>query len=97
DLDLDPLERAVYFVPVGLDGLPGFELYELARATGTLRRLLDLGEAIAAASGSRPRGAYSINTSPDGRTVYIAANSGEPDGFGIPLFIAVHLPDEALP
>jgi hypothetical protein len=86
-----------YFVPVGLDGLPGFELDEIDRSSGSVRRLVDLGAAIEAAGGSRPRGGYSVNLSADGRTVYVAANSGEPDGFGIPVLIAVHLPDSALP
>lgn len=97
DIDLDPTERVAYFVPVGLDGLPGFELYELNRSTGALRQLIDLGAAIEAAGGSRPRGSYSINVSDNGRTIYVAANSGDPDGFGVPMFIAVKMPDSALP
>jgi hypothetical protein len=97
DIELDPTGRVAYFVPVGLDGLPGFELDELDRSSGSVRRLVDLGAAIEAAGGSRPRGGYSVNASADGRTVYVAANSGEPDGFGIPVFIAVHLPESALP
>lgn len=97
DIDLDPTERVSYFVPVGLDGLAGFGLYELNRTTGAVRQLLDLGEPIAAASGSRPRGAYSVNASADGRTIYVAANSGDPDGYGIPVFIALRIPDSALP
>jgi hypothetical protein len=97
DIELDPTERVSYFVPVGLDGLPGFELYELDRTSGTVRRLLDIGDAVANASGSRPRGAYSINATPDGRILYVAANSGDPDGFGVPILIAVHLPEDELP
>ena len=42
-------------------------------------------------------GAYSINASAGGRTVYLAANSGDPVGFGVPVFIAVHLPEDELP
>jgi hypothetical protein len=97
DIELDPTERVAYFVPVGLDGRPGFELYEVNRATGSMRLLVDLGAALAGAGAAAPRGAYSINVSADGRTLYVAANAGEPDGFGVPLFIAVHLPDSALP
>jgi hypothetical protein len=97
DIELDPTERVAYFVPVGLDGRPPFELYELDRATGAIRLLVDLGAALAAAGTEAPRGAYSINASSDGRTLYVAANSGEPDGFGVPLFIAVRLPESALP
>jgi hypothetical protein len=97
DIEMDPSERVAYYVPVGLDGLPGFELNELDRTTGSVRRVVDVGAAIEAAGGSRPRGGYSINASPDGRTIYVAANSGEPDGFGVPVFIAIHLPASAMP
>ena len=97
DIELDPAERVAYFVPVGLDGRPAFELYEIDRATGSIRMLLDLGAALAAAGASAPRGSYSINASADGRMLYLAANSGEPDGYGVPIFIVVHLPESALP
>jgi hypothetical protein len=97
DIDLDPSQRVAYFVPVGLDGRPAFELYEINRSTGSIRMLVDLGSALATAVPSPPRGSYSINASADGRTLYLAANSGEPDGFGVPVFIAVHLPESALP
>ena len=97
DIELDPTERVAFFVPVGLDGRPAFELYELNRATGSIRMLVDLGSALAAAGASAPRGSYSVNVTVDGHTLYLAANSGEPDGFGVPVFIAVDLPDSALP
>jgi hypothetical protein len=92
DIELDPTERVAYFVPVGLDGLLAFELYELDRATGSVRSLIDLGAAIAAVGSTRPRGSYSVNVTPDGSTLYIAANAGEPDGYGSPVFLAVRLP-----
>jgi hypothetical protein len=97
DIDLDPTERVAYLVPVGLDARLSFELYEVSRTTGAVRALLELGEVIAAAGGPRPRGSYSIDVSPTGRTVYVAANAGEPDGYGNPVFLAVHLPDSARP
>jgi len=97
DLELDPSERVAYFVPVGLGLGPSFELFELHRDSGTLRSLLDIGVAIESAGGSRPQGSYSLNLSPDGKRLFISANSGEPDGFGIPELIIVHLPDSALP
>jgi len=97
DVELDPTERVAYFVPVGLDGRPSFELYELDRTSGSIRMLLDLGAALVAAGTGAPRGSYTIDVTPDGRTLYVTPNSGEPDGFGVPLFVAVHLPDSALP
>jgi hypothetical protein len=97
DIELDPSERVAYFLPVGLDLGTGLELYELSRQDGTLRTLLDIGAAIEDAGGSRPRGSHSLVLSPDGKTLFIGANSGEPDGYGIPELIIVHLPDSALP
>jgi hypothetical protein len=97
DLELDPSERVAYFVPVGLGLGPSFELYELNRTSGALRRLLDIGATVESAGGSRPQGSYSLNLSADGKTLFIAANSGEPDGFGVPELIVLQLPDSALP
>jgi hypothetical protein len=97
DIELDPTERVAYFVPVGLDGRLAFELYELDRSTGAVRVLIELAAALEAVGAPRPRGSYSINVSPDGRLLYIAANAGEPDGFGSPIFLVVHLPESALP
>jgi hypothetical protein len=96
DIELDPTEQVAYLVPVGLDGLPPFELYEVNRRTGALRVLIDLGAAFAAAGGMRPSGSYSINASSDGSTLYIAANAG-PNGYGSPLLIVAHLPDSVRP
>src|SRR6185503_14702112 len=95
DLELAPSERVAHFVPVGLDGLLAFELYEIDRTTGTVRVLIDLAAALAGA-GAQPRGSYSINASADGRSLFIAANSGEPNGYGSPLLVVVHLPEPAL-
>ena len=96
DVDMDPTERVIYFVPNTVDAGSALPLYQLNRGNGTVRKIIDLAEAIEAAGGSRPRGNYSINVSPDGRSIYVPVNSGA-NGFGIPIFAVVHLPDSALP
>lgn len=98
DIDMDPTERVAYYVPGahGTSGSLGFPVQELNRASGSIRTVALLADAVQAASGLRPAGTYSITVSPDGRDIYIPANAG-PSGFNNPILLVVHLPDSELP
>jgi hypothetical protein len=92
DVELDPTEQRVYFAPALPSAGEPFVVSELDRATGSVRDLIELATPLESVSGVRPQGTYSITTSRDGRSFFIAVNGGPQRGFGAPMLIVVHLP-----
>jgi hypothetical protein len=92
DVELDPTEQRVYFAPALPPAGEPFVISELDRATGAIRDLIELATPLESVSGVRPQGSYSITTSRDGRSIFVAVNAGPLRGFGAPMLIVVHLP-----
>jgi hypothetical protein len=91
DIELDPTGQRAYFAPALPAATDPFVLSQVDRATGAVRAVIELATPLQSASGVRPQGTYSLSLSPDGRTLYIAANAGPQRGFGAPMLLVVHL------
>lgn len=97
DIASDPTGQVAYYVPGAHGNSLEFPLMEVHRKTGAVRTIVELGDAIEGAGGTRPTGTYSINVSGDGKQIFLAANGGDKNGFGSPLVVVVHLPEAELP